>query len=246
MDTVILKDLKFDLAVGRDAWRRPAKPQPVLISLNLQPLSSFEAAASQDDVNLTLDYGKLYKTVYSTVKDQIYGNVQGLMLDLARCVDGYQILGIDIVIPKAILEAKSGLHYHARIDRTDPEKVDASWSVAIKGIDASCIIGVNPHERQYKQRLSIDLILGGHHLESGLDRTELADAGLQDMVKHLVEVCHLSNWVSSLLTTVVAHRRLVIPNRRGLGHGYSTADYHGSQPADRHCACRKAQCHCHH
>lgn len=188
MDTVILRDLNFDLVVGRDAWRRPGKLQPVLITLSLQPVSNFEAAALEDDVNLTLDYGKLYKLVFAKLKDQIYGNVQGLMLDLARCVNDYKMLGIDIVMPKAILEAKSGLHYHVRFDKPVPEKIDASWSMALKGIDADCIIGVNPHERQYKQRVSIDLILGGQSLEENVDRTELADAGLQEMVKHLVEV----------------------------------------------------------
>lgn len=188
MDTVILRDLKFDLAVGRDAWRRPGKPQPVLITLNLQPSSNFEAAALQDDVSMTIDYGKLYKTVLLKIKDQIYGNVQGLMLDLAGCVEGYKLLGIDIVMPKAILEAQSGVHYHSRIDRSFPEKTDASWSMAIKGISAACIIGVNPHERQYKQRLSVDLILGGQALEPGVDRNELADPGLQEMIKNLVEV----------------------------------------------------------
>lgn len=188
MDTVILRDLKFDLVVGRDAWRRPGKPQPVLITLNLQPTSNFEAAALQDDVSMTLDYGKVYKKVSVQLKDQLYGNVQGLMLDLARCVEDYRLLGIDIVMPKAILEASTGLHYHSRIDKSSPEKADASWSVAIKGIAASCIIGVNPHERQYKQRVSIDLILGGQPLEGGVDRNELADSGLQEMVTKLVEV----------------------------------------------------------
>lgn len=188
MDTVILRDLKFDLVVGRDAWRRPGKPQPVLITLNLQPASSFEAAALQDDVSMTLDYGKIYKKVSAQLKDQLYGNVQGLMLDLARCVDDYRLLGIDIVMPKAILEASTGLHYHSRVDKSSPEETEASWSVAIKGITASCIIGVNPHERQYKQRLFIDLILGGQPLEGEVDRNELADSGLQDMVTKLVEV----------------------------------------------------------
>jgi dihydroneopterin aldolase len=187
MDTVILRDLKFDLVVGRDAWRRPGKPQPVSITLNLQPSSNFEAAALQDDVNLTLDYGKLYKNVSTKIKDQIYGNVQGLMLDLASCIDGYKLLGIDIVMPKAILEAHAGVHYHLRIDRSS-EKIDASWSMALKGISASCIIGVNPHEREHKQRISVDLIVGGQSLEAGVDRNELADPGLQNMVKSLVEV----------------------------------------------------------
>jgi dihydroneopterin aldolase len=192
MDTVILRDLKFDLAVGRDAWRRPGKLQPVSISLSLQPVANFENAALQDDVNLTLDYGKLYKTVFAKLKDNIYGNVQGLMLDLARCVDEYKLLGLDIVMPKAILEAKSGVHYHLRIDKSVPDKVDASWSMALKSIEASCIIGVNPHERLYKQRISVDLILGGQSLDSGVDPNELADPGLQDMAKHLVQVSRQS------------------------------------------------------
>jgi dihydroneopterin aldolase len=195
MDTVILRDLKFDLAVGRDAWRRPGKLQPVSISLSLQPPANFENAALQDDVNLTLDYGKLYKTVFAKLKDNIYGNVQGLMLDLARCVDEYKLLGLDIVMPKAILEAKSGVHYHLRIDKSVPDKVDASWSMALKGIEASCIIGVNPHERQYKQRVSVDLILGGQSLDSGVDPNELADPGLQDMTKHLVQVSRQSSFL---------------------------------------------------
>ena len=191
MDTVILRDLELDLAIGRDAWRRAGKPQPVSISLNLQPSTNFEAAALQDDVNLTLDYGKLYKNVHSKIKDQIYGNVQGLMQDLTACIEGCKLLGIDIVMPKAILEAQSGVHYHLVINRSVPDKVEASWSMAVKGISASCIIGVNPHERQYKQRISIDLILGGQALEHGVDRNELADPGLQDMVKQLVEVSHM-------------------------------------------------------
>ena len=120
MDTVILRDLKFDLAVGLDAWRRPGKLQPVLLTINLQPRPNFEAAALQDDVNLTLDYGKLYKNVQAIIKDKQYGNIQGLILDLAKVIEGYKLLNVDVELPKALLRVKEGLHYHLRIDRSVP------------------------------------------------------------------------------------------------------------------------------
>lgn len=189
MDTIILRDLKFDLAIGRDAWRRPGKPQPVLITLNLLPKQNFEAAALQDDVNLTLDYGKLYKSISSSIKDKEYGNIQGFMLELASVIDGYKLINIDIVLPKALLEGAGGLHYHLRIDRSVPDKVDATWSVAIKSIACSCLIGVNPHERLYKQRLSFDIVLGSiQPLDPSVDGQAVADEGLHDMAKDIVEV----------------------------------------------------------
>lgn len=203
MDTVILRDLKFDIAVGRDAWRRPAKLQPVLITLNLLPKQNFEAAALQDDVNLTLDYGKLYKAVSAAVRDKEFGNIQGLMLELASVIDGYKLLNVDIVLPKGLLEAAEGIHYHLRIDRSVPDKVDATWSVAIKSITCSCIIGVNPHERSHKQRLSFDVILGGiQALESSVDGQALADEGLHDLARQLVEVSFCSDLLNQANTCV--------------------------------------------
>ena len=198
MDTVILRDLKFDLVVGRDAWRRPGKAQPVSITINLLPRKNFEAAASQDDVNLTLDYGKLYKHVSTSIKDKQYGNIQGFMLDLAHLIDGYKLLNVDIVLPKALLEAAVGLHYHLRIDKSMPDKMDATWSAAIKSISCCCIIGVNPHERLYKQRLSFEIVLGGiHPLDPSIDGHAVADEGLHDMVKDIVEVVS-SKWPCGL------------------------------------------------
>ena len=189
MDTVVLRDLKFDLAVGRDAWRRPGKPQPVSITLSILPKRNFEAAAMEDNVNLTLDYGKLYKKVSAAIKDKQYGNIQGFMLELQDISEEYKLLNVDIVQPKALLEAAGGLHYHLRVDRSVPENVDATWSVAIKQISCSCIIGVNPHERLYKQRLLFDIILGGvHPLDSSIDPQAMADEGVHDMVRDVVEV----------------------------------------------------------
>jgi dihydroneopterin aldolase len=192
MDIVILRNLKFDLAIGRDAWRRPGKPQPVSITVNLLPKQTFEAAALEDDVNLTLDYGLLYKRIQANIKDKRYGNIQGFMLDLAQVIDGYKLLNVDIVLPKALLDATGGLHYHLRVEKSAPDQVDATWSVAIKSIVCSCIVGVNPHERLFKQRLSFDIVLSGPQpLDPSVDGQAVADEGLHDMVKDIVEVSAL-------------------------------------------------------
>ena len=206
MDAIILKDIRLDLAIGLDAWRRPGKPQPVSVTINLLPRKNFEAAALQDDVSLTLNYSELYKTLLGTIKDKQYGNVQALMFDIASAATEYKLLNVDIVLPKAMLQTTEGLHYHLRIDRSIPDNVDATWSLAVKGVSCSCIIGVNHHERIYKQRLSFDLVLGGiQALDPGIDVQAVADAGLHEMVKDVVERVEGSSYQTlEALTTAVA------------------------------------------
>ena len=188
MDTIILRDLKFELAIGLDAWHRPGKAQPVLLTINLQPRPNFEAAALEDDVNQTLDYGKLYKNINANIRDKQYGNIHGLMLDLVKIIDGYKLLNVDIVLPKAVLRLNEGLHYHLRVDRSVPDNVDATWSLAIKKIACTCIIGVNPHERVHKQTLYFDLVLGGvQNLDPGIDGDAVTDGSLHNMVNSIIE-----------------------------------------------------------
>ena len=186
MDTIILRDIRLDLAVGLDAWRRPNKSQPVLITINLQPSNNFEAAALKDEVSLTLDYGKLYKSVLANIGSKSYGNIQGLMLDLANTIEDYKLLKIDIVLPKALLQSEQGLHYHMRIDRSAHD-VDASWSLAVKGLNCSCIVGVNPHERMFKQIVIFDIVLGGTQaLDPSIDANAVADAGVHELVSDVI------------------------------------------------------------
>ncbi|RMZ92126.1 hypothetical protein DV736_g606, partial [Chaetothyriales sp. CBS 134916] len=197
MDTVILRDLRYDLAVGLDAWQRPGKPQPVVLTITIQPSSNFEAAALHDDVSLTLDYGKLYKNVHATIKDKQYGNIQALMLDLASVIDSYKLLSVDIVLPKALLRVKEGLTYLLRIDRTVPDTFDATWSLTIKKIACACIVGVNPHERQHKQTLFLDLALSADRsLDSNIDVTAVSDGSLHEMVAKLVERVEGSSYLT--------------------------------------------------
>ena len=205
MDTIILRDIRLDLAVGLDAWRRPNKSQPVLITINLQPSNNFEAAALKDEVSLTLDYGKLYKSVLANVGSKSYGNIQGLMLDLAKTIEDYKLLNIDIALPKALLQSDQGLHYHMRIDRSAHD-VDATWSLAVKGLACSCIVGVNPHERMYKQVVTFDIVLGGTQvLDPLIDANAVADAGIHEMVSDVISRVEGSSYQTlEALATAVA------------------------------------------
>ena len=205
LDTVILREIRLDLVVGLDAWRRPNKIQPVLITINLQPSSNFEAAALEDDVSLTLDYGKLYKSVLAKVAGRPYGNIQGLMLNLARTIEDYKLLNIDIVLPKALLQSERGLHYHMRIDRSAHD-VDASWSLTIKGLNCSCIVGVNPHERMFKQIVTFDIVLGGTQaLDPSIDANAVADAGVHEMMSDVISRVEGSSYQTlEALATAVA------------------------------------------
>jgi dihydroneopterin aldolase len=190
MDTVILKDLKFDLAVGWDAWRRPAKLQPVILTLAVVPKANLEAAAMRDEVSLTLDYGKLYKKI-SAVLDQnpVYATAQGLLYIISALVPAYTILDATLHLPKAILEAKDGLSYFLNVDKSASETAVPSLVMAIKQVTCSCIIGVNPHERLYKQSILLDITVPVMvpawdetiHLEQGTDN-------LHDMVAKIEDV----------------------------------------------------------
>jgi dihydroneopterin aldolase len=244
MDTVILRALKFDIAIGRDAWRRAGKSQPVSISLNILPRKNFEAAALEDDVNQTLDYGKLYKILSSSIKDRQFGNMQAFMMYLADVVEGYKLMNVDIIQPKGLLEATGGVHYHLRADRSGSNGIDATWSVAIKSLACACIVGVNPHERLYKQKLSFDIILGGvQPLDASVDVQAIADEGLHDLAKDIVEVSLLTFSGTALTKLRSEGRRFILSDVGGTCDSSGSAHHNGPPSIACDSARREAQCH---
>jgi dihydroneopterin aldolase len=190
MDKVILKNLKFDIAVGLDAFRRFGKPQPVCITLEVQPSTNLEAAAAQDDVNLTMDYGKLYKAISNRLQEApLHPTVNVLISRLAEMVPNYALLDIDIFFPKALLQATGGVLYRFQVDNSSPGVAIPSLTLSVQKIACSCIIGVNPHERFYKQSVFLDIsvphtatVLGPAAVE------EHYTAELHDMTQEVVEV----------------------------------------------------------
>ena len=68
LDSVHLQNIHLPLPAAPDPWHRPGKPQPCTASLKLS-YSSAVAAATADDVALSIDYGKLYRRLDAGVKD---------------------------------------------------------------------------------------------------------------------------------------------------------------------------------
>lgn len=68
VDHVCLRHINLPLPVGPDPWRRSGKPQPCFADVKLS-YSSAIAAATADDVSLSIDYGKLYRRIDRVVQD---------------------------------------------------------------------------------------------------------------------------------------------------------------------------------
>ncbi|KAF3387603.1 Folic acid synthesis protein fol1 [Penicillium rolfsii] len=68
LDSVRLRDIELPLPAAPDPWHRPDKPQPCTASLKLS-YSSAVAAAEQDDVSLSLDYGKLFRRLETDIRE---------------------------------------------------------------------------------------------------------------------------------------------------------------------------------
>src|SRR6266487_2750626 len=74
LDHIHLRNICLQLPVTTipDAWHRSGKPQPVTISIRLTyPTSLVAAAAATDDVSLTLDYGKLYRSIKGDIQTAV-------------------------------------------------------------------------------------------------------------------------------------------------------------------------------
>lgn len=68
VDHVFLRDINLHLPAGPDPWHRAGKAQPCTAGVKLS-YSSAIAAASADDVSLSIDYGKLYRRIESEIQN---------------------------------------------------------------------------------------------------------------------------------------------------------------------------------
>ena len=206
LDAVILKGLIFSIVVGRDAWRRTGKAQPVHISIEISPVNTFEAAAAQDDISLTVDYGKLYKTVDQFISGQSFESVDHLLATVIHCMPPYKMLHVEITLPKALLLVDGGVIYSAKITQDDNNQFHLFRKVRLNQIHCSCIIGVNPHERLYRQRLLVGIGTGhvSSELPSVVDYMNTPGSDYFDCVKEVVERVEASSYqtVEALATAV--------------------------------------------
>lgn len=194
MDTVILRGIRLELIVGPDAWNRQGKLQPVEINIELSHETGIEAAALEDDVAQTINYGELYKKLVQRVSNRSFASLFELWdVVFPRDIDARLWL-VDISLSKASLLAAGGLTYSTRVDAEEATGLAGQCgvlrSLTLKQILCSCIIGVNPHERLNKQRLSITISVAQAEQVQAMGNSVdvLLSLDYQDMVKTVVEV----------------------------------------------------------
>lgn len=194
MDTVFLHGIRTDLIVGLDAWRRTGKPQPVVINIDLAPIDTLEATAFEDNVALTLDYGKLYKSLVKSLSNQVFESLQHLFMAIQSCLPPTKSSTIEVSLPRATLLAEGGLKIIRRILVSDETGPAVHQRLELSKILCNCIIGVNPHERLEKQRLILTVSAEG--VQTPLSTAVIAGISLDastppawlDVVKDVVEV----------------------------------------------------------
>lgn len=184
-DTVYLRNLRLNAALGPDRWHRFGKEQPVILSLRLT--HDLVAAAAKDDVAKTLNYGTLCREVThyvgeNTGKWALHECAQEVgKMAVAWAKKGtkgeLREVEVNILLPKGALRVEGGLEIVVPVigDRMGTQVL------VVNEMRVPCIIGVNAHERVEKQMVVINLKM------TGVREEELASNG-QPIVKAVAEV----------------------------------------------------------
>lgn len=161
-DSIYLRNLHLSAIIGKDAWDRAGKAQPVVVSLRLQRQVSL--AAASDNIEDTVSYGQICKDVMSWINlEQGYLDLFDFcshMSSLAATKEwGGSSLHMRVMLPKGSLRAEGGIGFEvvASMSGEAKELVESSKRFLVNDLKIACIIGVNPHERLIKQVVVVNL-----------------------------------------------------------------------------------------
>ena len=196
-DRVILKGICFEAVVGLDAWHRPDKTQPVELELHLARPGGLDAAAKEDSVNHTIDYGKLYKSLKAAVFNQKFSSITQCYQAVRSSFPDVSSWVIIMTLPKGVLAANNGIQFSwsGAVEESNPMFV--AQFMTVRDLECRCIIGVNSHERLEKQKLQITMTIWGTEnrlspsIHAGVDMESSGSMAYQDMVKEVIEVSTL-------------------------------------------------------
>lgn len=194
VDHVFIENLSFNAVVGPDAWGRKDKQQQVLVSVKW-----YNDISGKDDINSTLSYSKISRDISEAVQGHSKGflSVQTVMdLILFVVVDkkwGGIAMEMEVHLPKALLQAFGGLRYRRgytpngqSMNRMPFAREKLYPYAVIEDINALCIIGVNPHERETKQQVKVRLTI---EEDLKIGAPEGIKSHWQGLVKDALHVC---------------------------------------------------------
>ncbi|KAF9302777.1 trifunctional dihydropteroate synthetase [Mortierella antarctica] len=167
-DKICIRDLTVRNIIGVDAWER-SKRQPIII--NLVVYTSVSQAGDTDHLPYSIHYGILCKTVEAHSEKTEFRSVEALADSIARVVITKchaPKITVRIDKPRALLHAASaGVEItRQKSDYTAeqlagtvpcPLKFNHQDVIFVKDLRLSCIIGVNPWEREEEQVVVLNL-----------------------------------------------------------------------------------------
>lgn len=179
--------------IGPDAWNRPGKSQPIVLTLKL----SFDttSAGTSDEIAHTFSYGQMCKDITMLSEghfrniDDLTSNLVGIAL--AKNWPG-ESLQISVVAPKALLRVEGGLGREVRV-----RKQQQVWDLErhawlVTELKVACIIGVNPHERLEKQQVTVNLEILGESGRAEEDYRGGSEEGKSPWATLVSRVCSVS------------------------------------------------------
>ena len=153
-DRISVHDLQVRMHAGLDAWGRFV-PQPVHIDAHLY--TEVSRAGQSDHVEHTHNYGTLYRALerfaadtHCTSLDQVAEGCMNICLN--ECHAPYA--EVHIRLPRALLHADAAGMILARAKDETANVLD---QLCIQQLRVDAILGVNPWERERKQRVIVDV-----------------------------------------------------------------------------------------
>lgn len=195
-DVVFIDSLLLSTNIGPDWWGR-ARPQPLTLSvyLYLTP-SHLTAAGTSDSVTDTIHYGHLSKALASLAvpaPDQIFSangawhGLSGLSAAataVALHMGGEAVREVRVVLrSEKMLPLASALVLEEVRPRELSREMKRTVKVEVQELVLPCIIGVNPPEREAKQRVITNITVH----EAQLALAEVDYPGMISMVAKHVE-----------------------------------------------------------
>lgn len=178
-----VRNLQATMAIGRDAWGREHKIQPVLISAEVFLREPFGLAAFADQVSAdTVHYGLLSKAILATLEssnashsiffvlERVWQRLTGM--DFRGCRDSaafldistIRYLSITIHLPKASLlgdgvsmTSSATFRDEAAVRGSVSPLEFVSCSVRLHELRVPTLVGVNDNERSTKQEVVADI-----------------------------------------------------------------------------------------
>lgn len=170
MDVVYVEAIELSATIGSDWWGR-VRPQPISVSvyLHLKP-SHLDIAGTTDDVADSIHYGHLCKSITALAQDPqaSFASAHDLARQVAEAAISFAgdvvtyvrvIIGSSKLIPLALTFELEMVVHNLPPSASESASPAGNVRARVNGLTLATIIGVNPPEREAKQRVITNITI---------------------------------------------------------------------------------------